>query len=1296
MVPSAFVELSELPLTPNGKLDRRALPAPEFTAAGAGRAARTPTEEVLCGLFAEVLGVSAVSIDDNFFALGGDSILSIQLVSRAYKAGLVITPRAVFQQQCVAGLAGVATTVEQAPRAPADNGVGVMPLTPIMHWLVECAGPLEQFHQSMLLQVPAGLRQEHLSAALQLVLDHHDALRLRFVREGANECVLAIAPSGAVAAQGCIGRVDICNLDERARRACIAEEGQAAVGRLSPAAGAMVQAVWFDAGARAPGRLLLIIHHLAIDGVSWRILVPDLAAACEAIASGRPAELAARTTSLRSWAQRLTKEAHEAKRIAELGFWTAILSQPALALVDGALDPRRDTFASAGHLTVTLPKGTTAALLTRVAAAFHCGINDVLLTALVIACAHWCRRRGRGGSTSAVRIDVEGHGREEIWADVDLSRTVGWFTTLFPVLLDPGAVDLEEAMAGGTALGRALKLIKEQLHAIPEHGLGYGLLRYLNAHTAAELRGPSPAQIGFNYLGRFSEREADWSAAVDASELGWAASALPLPHCLEVNARSIEDNGGIRLTATWSWAPALLSEEEVGQLARDWFSVLQGFEQHVSKPGTGGHSPCDFPLVQLSPAEVERLESAYPQLEDVLPLSPLQEGLLFHSLYDVEGPDVYTVQLELCLNGPLDEAALQRAMDALLARHANLRVAFAHDKLERPVQVQLAAVTPAWHRFDLALLEPGKREAHRAEILAQDRIARFDLACPPLLRSTLIRLAPDEHRLLLTHHHILMDGWSAPILVEELLTVYRHKGIAAGSPPARAYRDYLAWIAGQDRAAAISFWRQALAGLEEPTRLVPRDYARGLVAPEQASRVLSPELSSALRRQARKEGLTLNTFVQAAWAILIGRLSGRDDVVFGVTVAGRAPEIAGIERMVGLFINTLPLRVKLAPATPVSVLLQQVQDAQSAMLSHQHIGLAEIQAFLGLGELFDTLTVFENYPLDRASLSADFAGLRLSDVSGHDATHYPLSLLVTPGEQLHLRLDYRPELFDRAAVETIAGRLVRLLEGAVAAPERPLGTLDILEACERELILRAWNDTAHALPRTNVVELFGAQVASTPDAIAVVFEHEELSYRALDARANQLAHHLRALGVGPETVVGLCVARSPQLIVALLGILKAGGAYLPLDPDYPTGRLAFMLADAGARVLISESAVADRVGRYDGVLVRLDADVPEIARQPAHVPALRLDPHNPAYVIYTSGSTGEPKGVVVPRCWAFQIWRQHVEHFRITRSHACCSSSMFRCDRLEIATALLSGAALVILASDPLHPSRKGRAAPLS
>ena len=510
------------------------------------------------------------------------------------------------------------------------------------------------------------------------------------------------------------------------------------------------------------------------------------------------------------------------------------------------------------------------------------------------------------------------------------------------------------------------------------------------------------------------------------------------------------------------------------------------------------------------------------------------------------------------------------------------------------------------------------------------------------------------------------------------------RGQAEALPRVTPYRDYLAWIAAQDRGAAIAAWRDALAGLEAATRVAAHDPGRAPIVPEQTTLALDETLTAALTLAARRQGLTLNTLIQAAWAILLGRMTGRDDVVFGVTVAGRPPEIAGIERMVGLFINTLPLRIKLPPAKSLATILREVQESQSSLIAHQHLGLAEIQGLAGLGDLFDTLVVFESYPVDRDALAADAGGLRLGDVSGRDATHYPLSLAAIPGERLQLRLDYRPDLFERADVDAMAGRLVRLLEAATTDADQPIGTLDILGSGERRTILSDWNDTARAVPSATLPELFAAQAAKTPDAVAVVFEDTSLTYSELDARSNQLAHHLRAFGVGPEVVVGLCVERSLEMLVALLGILKAGGAYLPLDPDYPAERLAFMLEDARATLLLTHSALIDRLPAHDARVVRLDAEWSAIAAQPTTAPASGLQPQNTGYVIYTSGSTGTPKGVSVTHGGIPNLAAVQIDRFAITSAARILqfASQSFDAALWEMVSALMGGAALVLIAPD--------------
>ncbi|MER8158414.1 amino acid adenylation domain-containing protein [Streptomyces sp. NPDC094472] len=619
MVPSAVVVLDALPLTLNGKLDRRALPAPVYggTPEADRRGPRTEREKTLCGLFAEVLGLDGVGIDDGFFDLGGDSIMSIQLVSRARRAGLELAVRDVFEHRTVAALADVATeTVRVAAEEPGAD-VGDVPLTPIMRWFLERGGPADQFNQSRLVQVPAALRHEHLRSALGSVLDHHGALRARLT--AAPERRLEIREPGAVDAASLVHRVAAAGLDEPAQRDLVRRETEAARERLDLDAGRLVQVVWFDRGADTPGLLLLLVHHLVVDGVSWRILVPDLAEAYRAVSTGREPELQPVGTSLRRWAQRLTEAAAGPARAAEAAWWQEVLRPGDPLLGKRALDPARDTYGSAAHLTVTLPVAVTEKLLTRVPSVFTAEVNDVLLTAFALAWARW--RGGRDAwspGAAGTLLDLEGHGREEdIVGAVDLSRTVGWFTSLYPVRIDPGAVDLTDAFAGGPAAGEAVKRIKEQLRAVPDKGIGYGLARHLNPGTAPGFTGLPEPRVAFNYLGRFQVADAeeagsatvpDWTVLASAAGIGGTDPRVPLAHPLELNARTDDGPRGPELTATWTWAEGILDRTEVGTLADLWFQALTALTEHAERPDAGGLTVSDVSLSLLSQDEIELLE----------------------------------------------------------------------------------------------------------------------------------------------------------------------------------------------------------------------------------------------------------------------------------------------------------------------------------------------------------------------------------------------------------------------------------------------------------------------------------------------------------------------------------------------------------------------------------------------------------------------------------------------------------------------------------------------------------------
>ncbi|MGQ0772987.1 MAG: amino acid adenylation domain-containing protein [Pseudonocardiales bacterium] len=1047
MVPSVFVVLAALPLTPNGKLDRAALPAPDLTPTMAGRAPWSLREQILCELFAEVLGLDRVGVEDSFFAFGGDSISSIRLVTRARRAGVVISAQDVFEHKTVAGLAAVArdtsdtsVTMLEAPGA----GVGVVPMTPIMRWLGERGGPIDRFSMAVVVQAPAGLDPDGLARLVQALLDRHDVLRARLERaeRAGGEWVLRVRPVGSVAASEYLVRVDATGLTDEDLGESQQREAAAAIDRLAPWAGVMVQLVWLDRGPVQPGRLVVVIHHLVVDGVSLRILLEDLARGAAALVAGQAPALEPSGTSFRRWAQLLSAQAHDPVRVAELAAWTAVLGELDPALGDRALDPVHDTVGTCRELTLTMPAVRTAPLLTSVPAVFHAGVDAVLVCGLVLAVSSWRRRPGHDAKPAGVLVDLEGHGRQEqVLAGVDLSRTLGWFTTQYPVRLDVDGIDVDQALAGGPAAGQALKRVKEQLRAMPDHGLGFGLLRYLNPQTGPILAGLTPPQIAFNYLGRFAAPQpTDWAMVLDPGALlaGGADPTLPASHALNINAWTEDRPDGPQLHVTWSWPTGLLSRDAVHQLAQQWFHALDALAAHAVGLDAGGHTPSDFPLVGLSQEELTQLEVARPGLVDIWPLVPMQEVLVAHELADEQVPDAYMTQLVVELRGALDIGALRAAAETLLRRHPNLRAGFWHDGLDRPVQFVPDDIELPWSERDLSGLSSQECAAEVTRLLRADRARRFDLTQAPLTRFTVLSLGPDRHQVVWTVHHILVDGWSIPVLLDELMTLYRHPdkcGLTSTTP----YREYLNWLGAQDRAQAARAWQEMLAGLENPTLVTRPEPVRRPEAPEHVTVELSEDVTLDLQQRARQHGLTINTVVQGAWALALGRLTGRDDVVFGTTLSGRPPEIAGVETMVGFFMNTLPVRVRLDPNDTLLQTLERVQNHQAAMTQHQNISLAEIQSLTGLGDLFDTVTVFENYP---DSPQAVANGLRAAVIDAHDAWHYPLRLVAAPGPKLVLQLWYRPDLLDHGAAQQIVRRVARLSETMAADLAQSVGEIN--------------------------------------------------------------------------------------------------------------------------------------------------------------------------------------------------------------------------------------------------------------
>ncbi|MFJ5228432.1 amino acid adenylation domain-containing protein [Kitasatospora sp. NPDC088391] len=615
MVPSVFVRLDALPLLPSGKTDRRALPAPPRPGAGAAGAGgggepRTERERVLCGVFAAVLRLPRVGADEDFFALGGDSILSIQVVGRARDARLRITPRDVFLHRTPAALAAAAEELDARVAAPVDDGVGTVPPTPIAAWFLDRPGPTDGYHQSAVLRTPADADPARIAAALQVLADRHDTLRLRVTRTAGGAPGLEVLPRGTVRVASRLERIDAAGLDGPELRAALAAAGARARDRLRPAHGELLGAVWADAGPGAPGRLLLLVHHLAVDAVSWRILLEDL------LTVWRGGELPPATTSYRAWARLLAAQAAEGVRAGELPRWAEVGRAVDPPLGRRPLDPARDTAAGTRTLTTRPAGGAVGALLSTAPAAFHAGVDDVLLTALALAVRAW-RERRPGGAGEGVLLDLESHGREQLTADLDLSRTVGWFTSLYPVLLDPGPLDPRAPDRFDARLvDRAVKRVKEQLRAVPDHGVGHGVLRRLDPVAGARLAAGAEPQLGFNYLGRYAAPDpaadpADWAVLPDGGAPDPQDPGMPVHHVLDVNAHTEDGPAGPCLVVRWTWVAELLDEADVAALADGFDRALRAVAAHAEQPDAGGWTPSDLPLVRLDQAQLDRLQNKW-------------------------------------------------------------------------------------------------------------------------------------------------------------------------------------------------------------------------------------------------------------------------------------------------------------------------------------------------------------------------------------------------------------------------------------------------------------------------------------------------------------------------------------------------------------------------------------------------------------------------------------------------------------------------------------------------------------
>ncbi|MER2513276.1 MAG: non-ribosomal peptide synthase/polyketide synthase [Nitrosomonas ureae] len=1199
MIPSAIIVLESLPLNANGKVDRKRLPEPEFLSTDRYEAPQGEIEEALAGIWQEILGIGRIGRNDNFFELGGDSILSLQIVTKVRRAGWKITPRQLFERQTIAALAILAKPVETIAGGIHEQAVSAgepVPMLPIQLEFFEQKIPSRHhWNQAMPLRIRQSLNALLLEQALKAMVQHHRALRSCYEEQADGRWTQI--PTESIS-QDLLWKRHATNAEQLT---ALCNEAQRS---LNLQQGPLIRGMLVDMADHTQ-RLLLVIHHLVIDGVSWRILMEDLETAYTQALRGETTLLPENTSDYSIWTQRLQQYAHN--HATEFAHWQNLANTSADLPCDFPQGSKR--MQCYQKITVNLNQEQTQALLKDAPAAYRTQVNDLLLSALGNALCHWSGHK-------EILVDLEGHGREDLYPEIDLSRTIGWFTSIFPVVLSSSG-----------DLARRIKQTKEYLRRIPNKGLGYGLFKYYGTEEQRQiLAGLPKAQVVFNYLGQFDANFAEdtlWTLAGESVGESMDAEVLQ-QHDLLVNSHIY--GGEFCLEVSYSAARYLKATIEA--FVNAFMVELEGVIAHCGGDVRGVTSS-DFPLIQMTQDELDGLPIPVAQLDDLYPLSPMQTGMLFHSVFDAD-EDVYLNQLRVDVER-LDVERFKAAWQAAIDRHEILRTGFVQEG-KTPLQwvARTAGLPCVVHDWRDLNTHPQATWQQDLDALAQSEHAvGIDLKKPPLMRLILVRLTDSRYHFIWVFHHLLLDGWSTSQLIGEILRQYN--GETLPSPRAR-YRDFIEWLNDRDQKESEAYWRERLYGVNDSTRLVNAASNPAALKHEVYVSELEPSFADSLVRFSKSEHITVNTLVQAAWALLLGHYTGRRTITFGVTVAGRPSDLLAADQILGLFINTLPVSVELRPELTVGKWLRDLQAQNLASREHEHTPLYDIQRWAGQSGrgLFDSILVFENYPVDDALKQSASNGLVFSNVKNLEMTNYPMAVSVLQSDTLRLYYGYASQYFTAAMMEHIALRFKQLLReiSKNANQSTCLGNINYLSESERKQ-LKTWGGNTWRSESTEPVHrLFERQANARPNAPALIFGDSELSYAELNRRANQLAHRLIALGIKPESRVGIAVERSVEMIVGLLAALKTGAAYVPLDPDYPQGRLDYMATDSAIELLLTQSFIRERVPQFNGCQL-LELDGLDLTGWPENNPEVKLHHEHLAYIIYTSGSTGIPKGVGV-------------------------------------------------------------------
>jgi len=1189
MIPSAYVPLTDFPVNSNGKLDKAALPMPENTYRMVENECilpRTDIEKTIIEIWSELLHVKNIGIHDNFFHIGGDSIISIQFVSRAKQKGIYLELKQIFKTPTVAALAhhAKADVSLQSPQIHSSILVGEIKLTPIQQWFFEqnfkC---YSYFNQAIYLEATNVIDSKLLEESLKYIVEYHGAFKIQFLQTSSGWIQKYSEEEKNHAFSFVHSLESVCNVKQMQESLNIHQ-------------GPLFRAIFLSESKK----VFLVIHHLIVDGISWRILLKDLEVVYRQLSQNKIPSLPEKTSSYQEWSNALHDYAQSELLKRELPYWNKVIEKITWRLPTD-FNHGQNVQGAAKSIRFSLDEITTNALLKEAPKAYRTQINDILLTALVLAFGDYL-----GHYT--LSLSIEGHGREVIDERIDVSRTVGWFTSLFPQYL---CLDEPHDIAN------SLKKVKEVLREVPGKGIGYGILKYLTNLLEDH---PKP-QISFNYLGQWESSFDDNSffKFSDESIGECSADKNSRDHLIEILVQSREGC----LHIEWMYSENHFYFKTIEKIGNYFVDRLQQIVHYCCQQDHFGFTPSDFLLSKLDQETLDRVFHDNPDVEEVYPLTAMQEGILFGTLQAPE-TDMYMIQALYECKGYFNQELLQRAWKIVTDYYPILRTSFLWENVVSFHQVVSKNNDLIWHYHDYREVAEEMLDLRLKQLMELDRKDSFVLSKSPLSRQHWIEVGENHFFLLWTKHHIILDGWSDSLILQKVIEIYEHflEKKPFHLPLIPAYKEFVSWTLQQDRKKAEIFWRDYLRGIDEPTH-----FNEVTTTHQSYSFSLTSEETATLLALSKRCDFTLNTILQGAWSIFLSKYLQKQDFVMGLTVSGRSIDLPQMEEMAGLFIQTLPFRVRFSETETVFSFFQRVQEDVLLVQEFGFFPLGQLQKWSQMenGErLFDNLFLFENFP-SASSLTKQNIKLH----SFFDKNEYPLTIGVFPTDPIKFLINTK---FSYEKIVQMISCLREVLNKVALDETVLIQDISILNEKEEKRILIDWNQTFVEYPCSKTLHLlFEEQAEKTPHAIACVFKEKKLTYRELNCQINRFAYLLRRRGVIKEQLVCICLERSLEMIIALFGILKAGGAYVPLDPSYPAERLSCILQDTKSALVVTETSLCDKLHFFQGEKYLIDQAFPFLASSKDDED--NVDPlssaDNLAYVIYTSGSTGVPKGVCI-------------------------------------------------------------------